>query len=120
MEDPMMDPFLGWETEELTEFSDFFGFDLFEAPIGLTSPTVTLGDPAPSIEDIPELTSDHQPAAQDDVDKLNGLVSSLLDRVTALESQLESESLKRDALECYVEELQPFLSHLASTRHSPF
>ncbi|KAL4985856.1 hypothetical protein BDW68DRAFT_179308 [Aspergillus falconensis] len=123
MEDPMMDAFLEWGTGELTEFPDFFDFNLFDStfsvpvqsPPAALSPVLPCEDPVPSFDDVPELISDYQPAAQDAVDSLSKLVGDLLSRVTALESLLQSESRKREALESYIEELQPFLGYLDST-----
>ncbi|KAL4925808.1 uncharacterized protein BDV17DRAFT_294083 [Aspergillus undulatus] len=115
MEDPMMDAFLGWGTGE-AEFPEFFDFELLDSivsyptqsPQAPLSPILSFQDPVPSVEDIPELIPD-QPASQDAVSCLDRLVGDLTNRVAALESQLQSETRKREALECYIEELQPFL-----------
>ncbi|THC92160.1 hypothetical protein EYZ11_008375 [Aspergillus tanneri] len=106
MEDLSMDELLNWGTGELTEFPDF---DFFDSVISLDNQSQFL-------EDVPELTPDHQPAAQDTIDAINAmnrLVGELSSRVTALEDQLQSEHRKREALEHYIEELQAFLGQFS-------
>ena len=91
MDDPIMDAFLSWGTGELTEFPDFFDFELYySTPLTVSSyapsPIFPPEEPVPSMDGQSHSNSDLQPAAQDAV-TIGGAISSLLGRLTVLEIQ---------------------------------
>ncbi|KAL4929405.1 uncharacterized protein BDV17DRAFT_290717 [Aspergillus undulatus] len=102
MGDSIVDAFLTLENGE-TQFTDVFDFEfinstfpvLIEPPYTQPSPILPCEEPAPSIEDVPDLVPDCKPAVQDTIKELASLVSELLGRVASLEDQLQSETRRR-------------------------
>ncbi|KAL3439846.1 hypothetical protein BJX65DRAFT_315368 [Aspergillus insuetus] len=105
MDNSAFNELINWGDDGLTEFPDF-DWALFDSVFSFC--------PEQPIEEVPDLIPDIQPVEQDAISSLCGQVEELSTRVATLETQLNSESRKRQALERYIEDLQPFLVCLSS------